>query len=160
MNPRIRQLIKQLTLQPHPEGGWFSEVFRSSEFVRAPQGKRTALTAIYFLLPRGEISRWHDVKSDEVWHHIEGAPLKLHTASPDFAHGTTRLLGPLAGVRQRPLAVVAAHDWQAAETTGDYSLVACDVGPGFDFVDFRMLRDVPEGAKFREAMSPRQRRLI
>ena len=73
---RVRQLIETLELQPHPEGGWYREVFRSTAHVTPADGRpaRSAMTSIYFLLEAGQHSRWHRVVSDEVWVHLEGTP--------------------------------------------------------------------------------------
>jgi predicted cupin superfamily sugar epimerase len=97
------------------------------------------MTTIYFLLPRGAHSRWHRVESDEVWHFYEGAPLELLWI--DEGLGTLRIerLGPVdvAG-DTRPAFTIPARCWQAARTTGEYTLVGCTVGPGFEFDDFAM----------------------
>jgi hypothetical protein len=147
-HPRARELVRILGLQPHPEGGAFREVFRSSRGVRPADGRaeRSALTAIYFLLADGGASRWHRVASDESWCWLEGDPLELWRM-PDAAGPAEReVLGPVAeGVRA--LAVVPAGEWQAARTRGAYTLVACMVGPGFDFADFEMLSDLPDDAE-------------
>lgn len=141
---RAQQLIEQLQLQPHPEGGWYREVFRSEGQVMPQDGRpaRSALTSIYFLLEAAQHSRWHRVLSDEVWVHLEGAPLELWTwdAADSRLHGA--MLGPVSAATI-PQHVVAAGLWQAArpnagDTTG-HTLVACMVGPGFDFSDFRMM---------------------
>lgn len=160
MKSRADDLIRLLKLKPHPEGGFYAEVFRSKNSVKARQGKRAAVTTIYFLLRRGEISHWHRVASDEIWHFIEGSPLRLHRASLDFKSHESIRLGPVRGKSQRPIAVIPAGDWQAAETTGDYSLVACDVGPGFDFADFAMLRDVASRSQQPGKCRPRLARLV
>lgn len=141
MKDRVKELVRLLNLAPHPEGGLFAEVFRSPTKVKAKRGRRTAITTIYFLLRRGEGSRWHRVASDEIWHFIEGAPLKLHHVRPDFTGYQVHRVGPFRGRSKQPLAIIPAGDWQAAESSGDYTLVACDVGPGFDFADFEMARD-------------------
>ena len=136
---RHQDLIDRLDLRPHPEGGHYREVFRASSEVEPcdGRGKRAALTVIYFLLPRGSVSRWHRVRSDETWHHVEGAPLTLSLKPPDESRVDQVILGPLADDRA-PLRVVPAGWWQAAESTGEYTLVTCCVGPGFDFQDFEM----------------------
>jgi uncharacterized protein len=79
MHPRAAELITTLGLQPHPEGGFYRQIFRSAVQVNPmdPRGPRAALTTIYFLLPEGTFSRWHQVASDEVWHLYEGGPLEL-----------------------------------------------------------------------------------
>jgi uncharacterized protein len=145
MHPRAAELIRRLGLQPHPEGGFYREVFRSSSSVqpgddRAP---RSALTAIYFLLAEGGHSRWHRVRSDEAWSWIEGDALELFRLDASNDAGPVReVLGP-PGEGSEPVRVVPAGQWQAARTSGAYTLVSCMVGPGFDFADFAMLSDLP-----------------
>ncbi len=147
MEPKAAELIEKLELQPHPEGGYYREVFRSAAAV-APADERearSALTSIYFLLVPGQHSRWHQVRSDEIWHFYEGAPLELFWIDKSGGRFEQRLLGPAAESR-RPVAVVPAGCWQAARTTGPYTLLGCTMGPGFEFADFRMLKDVPDQA--------------
>lgn len=132
-------------MRPHPEGGHYAEVYRSNQRVR-PHGReveRSALTTIFFLLAAGEHSRWHRVLSDEVWHYYEGDPLELLRFDDG---GVQRLrLGPVAA-RQRPVATIPAGAWQAARSTGVYTLVGCSVAPGFDFEDFALAVDWPDVA--------------
>ena len=131
MTPRAAELITVLGMQPHPEGGHYVEIYRSAE-----------LTSIFFLLTAGEISRWHRVRgSDEAWHFYEGDPLDLLTAGLGFDRIERHVLGPV-GPDQRPVHVVSAGVWQAARSTCAYTLVGCSVGPGFQFDDFDMLRDL------------------
>lgn len=139
MHPRAQELISQLGLKPHPEGGHYREVYRSSSRVRrlADGAERTALTTIYYLLTGKEASRWHRVESDEVWHFYEGAGLLLKT-SPDLQEIHTNVLST-TGSRAKPVHVVPAGMWQSAVSIGNYSLVGCTVGPGFEFTDFEML---------------------
>ncbi len=138
MHPRAAALIRELELRPHPEGGYFREIFRSPERVQPLDGRppRAALTTIHFLLVAGQHSRWHRVRSDEVWHFYEGEPLDLFWTVGDEVHHAT--LGPgLPGTRS--VAVVPAGCWQAALPAGSHALVGCTVGPGFDFEDFEMI---------------------
>ena len=95
MHPRAAQLIADLALKPHPEGGYYREIYRSVSLVAVPARgvERASLTSIYFLLPAGERSRWHRVDSDEVWHHYEGDPLELLIAEPGFARVERMRLG-------------------------------------------------------------------
>ena len=140
---RAEELISTLDLQPHPEGGFYREVHRSASHVTTgdSRGERAALTTIYFLLPAGAQSRWHQVDSDEVWHFYEGAPLELLELDARAAKLARHRIGPVDGTTQRPVRTIAAGAWQAARTLGDYTLVGCTVGPGFEFADFRMLAD-------------------
>ncbi len=136
-----RVVIDDLELKPHPEGGWFREIHRATQSVRADQGVRAAITAIYYLLERDQVSRWHVVDSDEVWHFHHGAPLELLAYDPKLRRLSRCVLGPLQG--QQFVAVIPGGVWQAARSLGAFSLVACDVGPGFDFADFRFVSAVP-----------------
>lgn len=145
MHPRARELIAALQLQPHPEGGYYREVYRSATGVArgADAVPRSALTVIHFLLARGSVSRWHQVQADEAWHFIEGAPLQLSEFPAAGGGGRHVTLGPVAA-GSTPVHVVPAGHWQGARTEGEYALVACSVGPGFDFADFRLLAELPE----------------
>jgi uncharacterized protein len=126
------EVIRLLDLQPHPEGGYFRETFRDA---RQSDG-RSASTAIYFLLARGERSHWHRVDAVEVWHYYAGAPLALSIAGAD---GTTlHRLGPDLAAGERPQAVVPAGAWQAAESFGAWTLVGCTVALGFSFTGFEL----------------------
>jgi len=144
---RARHLIDTLGLQPHPEGGWYREMFRSGAQVQCTDGRapRAALTSIYFLLEAGRHSRWHRVASDELWTHLEGVPLALWTADPALRTAPAHVrLGPVDEHGTRPQHVVPAGQWQAAEplaqhAAGDYSLLACAVAPGFEFADFALM---------------------
>jgi uncharacterized protein len=132
------EMIKRLSLEPHPEGGWYREVHRSTELIQTRRGPRSALTSIYFLLESNQKSRWHVVGSDELWHHVGGAPLELVTYSPVTREIYHAVLGAANEARE-PTGVARAGIWQAARSLGAWSLMACDVGPGFDFEDFRFI---------------------
>jgi predicted cupin superfamily sugar epimerase len=135
-------LIEALGLAPHPEGGFFREIFRSASHVRPADGRadREAVTTIYFLLVQGTHSRWHRVVSDEVWHLCEGGPLELFSAPPAADRVQRAVLGA-AIESDGPVHVVPAGWWQAARPQGPYVLVGCTVAPGFTFDDFAFLRD-------------------
>jgi uncharacterized protein len=156
MDARAAELIRTLKLEPHPEGGFYRETFRSAEVV-TPGDRRSAragLTVIWFLLPAGSLSRWHRVRSAESWHYHEGAPLELLMMAPAAGDAIQRIrLGPVAA-GQLPLATVPGGWWQAARPTGAFTLVSCAVGPGFDFADFEMLADTPADAARLRARLP------
>jgi len=144
MSDRAAELIQTLRLQPHPEGGHYREVFRAAGRVQPDDGRpaRSALTSIYFLLARGEFSRWHRVASSEAWHWYEGGELELLVAPPSFGEVARIRLGPTRDI-VRPAYTLPPGWWQAARPLGDYALCGCTVGPGFDFADFDFLRDQP-----------------
>ena len=154
MATRALDIIQRLDLQPHPEGGRYRRVFESQRKVsRAGTAEeRLALTSIIYLLRAGEQSDWHRVASDEAWHFYEGAELALTSALPDGSGAEVLRLGPLHdGVR--PVHVIPAGHWQRARSLGDYTLVGCSVGPGFDFADFTLARDLgPEQDDIRRRL--------
>lgn len=140
MNERAAALIERLRLEPHPEGGFYAEVHRSASAVDALDGRarRAALTSIYFLLHSGAVSHWHRVLSDEVWCHLEGAPIELHLVDATQPSAHSVALGPVSA-HTAPQHTVPAGVWQAARSRGGYSLAACMVAPGFDFADFGLM---------------------
>jgi predicted cupin superfamily sugar epimerase len=143
MHPRASELLQILGMRPHPEGGHYVELYRSARRVEVLERKvqRCAITSIYFLLVTGEYSRWHRVMSDEIWHYHEGDAIELVLFDE---RGLRRVrLGPVSR-ETRPTVIVPAGTWQAARTTGAYTLGACTVGPGFEFADFSLAVDWPE----------------
>lgn len=136
------EVVRLLGLLPHPEGGAYRETFRAP----APDGERGASTAIYYLLRSGELSAWHRVDADEVWHHYAGAPLELALSAPSAPSApsdngeerTTLRLGKDLAAGERPQAVVPAGVWQSARSLGEWTLVGCTVAPAFQFSGFEM----------------------
>jgi predicted cupin superfamily sugar epimerase len=125
-------IIRLLSMQPHPEGGHYVETFRDAP---GPDG-RARSTLIYFLLKAGERSHWHKVDVAEIWLWHAGAPLELKLSQDGRATRTVKL-GP-ALPDERPHCVVRPGEWQAAKSLGDWTLVSCVVAPGFDFAGFTL----------------------
>lgn len=135
------RIIETLNLQRHPEGGWFAETWR------ADTPGRASGTAIYFLLTEGEASHWHRVDATEIWHYHAGAPLVLSLSETDAGPAQDHLLTPDLA-RGRPQIIVPEQHWQAARSTGAYTLVSCTVSPGFEFSGFTLAPpgfDIPRG---------------
>jgi predicted cupin superfamily sugar epimerase len=125
------QIIEKLKLEPHPEGGWYRQTW-----VAENEGRPTG-TCIYFLLKAGEASHWHRVDAAEIWLYHAGAPLVLSLSETDEGPATDRLLTPDL-TKGAPQLIVPTGHWQAARTTGDYTLVSCTVSPGFQFEGFEL----------------------
>jgi uncharacterized protein len=152
------ELIQRFNLTPHPEGGFFSETYRSAARVdRGDRTVRSASTAIYYLLCDGAHSAWHRIKSDEVWHFYAGAPLNIHVLDAAGGFITHRLGNPLTHSNAVFQAVVPAGLWFAAECAdpATFALVGCTVAPGFEFSEFE-LADVDA----LKVQSPRHAALI
>lgn len=159
------ELIRRFNLKPHPEGGFFSETYRSAESVRRDADSmqtRSASTAIYYLLCDGAHSAWHRIKSDEVWHFYAGAPLNVHVLDETGSLITHRLGNTLTHPDAVFQAVVPAGLWFAAECAdpATFALVGCTVAPGFEFSAFE-LADVealkaqhPQHAALIERLGP------
>lgn len=155
------QFIHTLALEPHPEGGWFRQVYRSTSDVHPPdsRGTRSSITAIYYLLAAGEISRWHRVQSDEIWYLLEGGPLHLYVASPGFSTVERHRLDRI-GTGAQPWFAVPAGWWQAAQPAGSFALASCVVAPGFEYADFALLANDPGSLEAAAHLTPEQRQLI
>jgi predicted cupin superfamily sugar epimerase len=155
MSTRADELVRTLGLAPHPEGGYYRELFRSRRMVRTDDGRseRWAATTIYYLLRGSDVNRWHRVASDEIWHWYEGAPLELHLLDPLVTRARTEVVGPV-GAGSAPVRAVPSSCWQAVRCTGEYTLAGCTVAPGFEFSDFRLLREVPDLAARLKASFP------
>jgi len=125
-------IIAHLDLQPHPEGGYYRQTW-AAENAGRPVG-----TCIYFLLKDGSSSHWHRVDATEIWLYHAGAPLTLSLAATDAGPATDHMLGPDLSARQSPQIIVPENHWQAAATTGDWTLVSCTVSPGFQFDGFTL----------------------
>jgi hypothetical protein len=137
--PTVDGLIRTLDLQPHPEGGYFRETYRTA--TRRP-GERAASTLIYFLLPQGHVSRLHRIDADESWHLYLGGPLEIFEfdeSDPTTAPSVTAL-GTRLDRGERPQHVVPAGRWFGAAPSADtpYALVGCGVAPGFEFSKFEL----------------------
>ncbi len=134
---KAKEIIEQLELQPHPEGGWFRETWRAE----AADGERARATTVLFLLEHGQKSHWHKVDATEIWLFQAGDPLELWFAGSDEGpvKGVTLGSDVLAG--QTVEHVLAPDEWQAARPTegpAGYSLVSCVVSPGFEFAGFTL----------------------
>lgn len=136
---RIEELVKLLNLKPHPEGGFFAETYRSDILLETRTGKRNLMTSIYFLLTSESSSKFHQIKSDEMWFYHEGSPLTVHLLHDSYQQ---LRVGPVnANTEAKPYQMVpsGAIFGSTVDEGDSYSLVSCTVAPGFDFEDFRLL---------------------
>jgi predicted cupin superfamily sugar epimerase len=133
--------IEKLGLLPHPEGGYYSETFRSETSLNFPgfDGSRKLSTSIYFLLEAPQVSSLHRIKSDEIWYYHDGGNLEIIELDENDVEHITLLGKDLEGgaVLQH---VVKAGRWFGARLPQDsnFCLVGCQVSPGFDFRDFEL----------------------
>ncbi len=145
MDKRISEIVKKLQMNPHPEGGFYKETYRSKKSVPQKvlgnefEGERNYCTAIYFLLTSENFSAFHRIKQDEIWHYYEGSSLYVHVIDLNgeykrYAVGMDLDHGEL------PQLIVPAGCWFASsvKNNSSYSLVGCTVSPGFDFDDFEL----------------------
>ncbi len=138
---KAADIIAKLELERHPEGGWYRQTWIASGPGR-PSG-----TCIYFLLAADEASHWHKVDATEIWLYHSGAPLILSLSADDTGPASDHMLGPDL-TNAAPQIIVPEHHWQAARSTGDWTLVSCTVSPGFRFSGFTLAPpgfDIPRG---------------
>lgn len=132
------EIITRLDLVPHPEGGHY----RQTWIEPADLGTRPSGTCIYYLLKAGDQSHWHKIDATEIWLYHAGAPLILSRADSSKGPAWDAILGPDLAAGQEPQLLVAEGQWQAARSSGAFTLVSCVVSPGFDFARFTL---APEG---------------
>jgi hypothetical protein len=151
----MQDLIDKYKLVPHPEGGYYAVVYESKQAVTSPvvNKDRKAVTHIYFLLLKGQVSIFHKVAHDEIWNFYDGDPLKL------IKYNGSKIEEDIIGSGCSDYAsIVEGGVYQAAESTGVYTLVGCSVAPGFEFEDFSLLRDDLESKdKFLEKFPGHQK---
>lgn len=143
MPGEIDVLVKKLELIPHPEGGYFKELYRSKDIVK-PSDKRyegesrSASTSIYYLLGGKDFSSFHKVNSDEIWQYCSGCPLTLYVIGKDTLLKTIKIGNPLEDPQATYQYCVEADQWFAAQpnNSSEFTLVTCTVSPGFDFKDW------------------------
>lgn len=134
-------LVEALSLEAHPEGGWFRETWRAGTEVELSDGRvRSTATSIHFLLHAGESSAWHRVASDELWiAHLGAATVELGGRGDVPLPASRSIVGLDLDAGQRLQVVVPAHTWQRTIPGDSDALVTCVVSPGFDFEDFDLL---------------------
>lgn len=156
---RIQELVTQFNLQAHPEGGFYSETYRSDQLTASQN--RNLVTCIYFLLTSENVSNFHRIKSDEMWFFHEGSSLTVHTLDPQNGH-LQHAVGNEIQKGQTPQLVVPKNTIFGSSVTDEnsYSFVSCVVAPGFDFNDFELfsrkvlLEEYPESESIIRQLTP------
>jgi len=149
MNTRIEYLIETLKLRPHPEGGYYGEVYRSELPISTQNGERSLMTSIYFLLTSKDVSRFHVIASDELWFHHEGSDLTVHMLD-EYGHSELKLGTQDAAARPQQLVPAGKIFGSTVDSPDSYALVSCVVAPGFDFRDFKLFERTELLNKFPE----------
>ncbi|MBS3946326.1 MAG: cupin domain-containing protein [Melioribacter sp.] len=137
------EIIKRIELIPHPEGGYYREVYRSEENIISNQlpdrynSKRSFSTSIYYMLVKEQISVFHKLKSDEIWHFYHSSPLHIHLLDAKSGYKKLKLGNNLIAV-EIPQFVIPKGTFFAAEVVDkkSFTLIGCTVSPGFEFADF------------------------
>ena len=143
MNQKAKYYIQKLQLEKHPEGGYFREVYRSGEIISIDSPKRNlkrnVSTSIYFLLEGTQISKFHRLNSDELWHFYDGSSVKVYVIDGK-GKLTEIILGKKIEEGEAFQTVIKKNNWFAAEVINkrSFALIGCTVSPGFDFSDFEL----------------------
>lgn len=143
MNQKAKYYIQKLQLEKHPEGGYFREIYRAGELISidAPKKnlKRNVSTSIYFLLEGSQISKFHRLKSDELWHFYDGGSIRVYVID-DKGKLKEIILGKKTEDGEVFQTVIKKNHWFAAEVINkrSFALIGCTVSPGFDFSDFEL----------------------
>lgn len=163
MRESVEYIIKRFNMKIHPEGGYYSAGYRSQEFLRPGQlparydGPRNLYSSIHFLVTPENPSRFHRLRTDELWHFYKGCDLELHLLS-DMGN-YTRVTLSAADHTERFQFLVKRNTWLAASCAGEpgYALAGCTLAPGFEFADFELAgrRSLTEAYPRHEALIAR-----
>ncbi|TXC76131.1 cupin domain-containing protein [Luteibaculum oceani] len=141
----VEELVEKLQLLPHPEGGYYKEIYRSQEEICEASltplnidGKRNFCTSIFFLLTQENFSAFHRIKQDELWHFYYGDPLTVHVIDNKGHYNPIKIGGIDQGLL--PTCTVTANQWFGSSVKNGFALVGCTVAPGFDFRDFELAK--------------------
>jgi uncharacterized protein len=143
VNEKAKYYIQKLQLQKHPEGGYYREIYRADEmfYIDLPKKsfKRNVSTSIYFLLEGSQVSKFHRLRSDELWHFYDGSSVKIYLIDEKGRLDET-ILGKKIADGEVFQTVIKKNNWFAAEVLNkrSYALIGCTVAPGFDFSDFEL----------------------
>lgn len=145
MHEKSKYYISKLQMNPHPEGGYYKEIYRSGEIYQAEflpgefKSNRNLSTSIYFLLDGNQVSTFHRLKSDEIWHYYDGCGVKIHIIEEDGILSEI-FLGNNLDNGEMFQVIIKSNNWFAAELVerNSFSLIGCTVSPGFDFEDFEL----------------------
>mgnify|MGYP001308266141 FL=1 len=143
MNEKTRYYIDKLELKKHPEGGYYREIYRSAEMfsIDPPKKnlKRNVSTSIYFLLDGSQVSKFHRLKSDELWHFYDGSSIKIYVID-ESGKLDEITLGRKTEDGEVFQTVIKKNNWFASEVINkkSFALIGCTVSPGFDFSDFEL----------------------
>lgn len=140
-------IIEKLNLRSHPEGGYYSETYRSDLVFDAQAvsekftGRRSCSTSIYFLLEASDFSAFHRIKADEIWHFYTGSSIQVHVITPK-GHFHQISLGNNLSEGEVFQAEVKAGYWFAASLKSEkgFALTGCTTAPGFEFEDFELAK--------------------
>lgn len=141
-------IIKKLDLSPHPEGGFFKEIYRSTIRIapgHLPHGyksERRLATSIYYMLVKYQYSKFHRIRSDELWYYHQGCGLKIHEVDKE-GNKHIHFLGTNIEKGEKPQVLIPAGNVFAAELTNKdaFGLYGCMVSPGFDYADFELFEE-------------------
>ncbi len=138
MDIQVNKIIQNLELIPHPEGGYYREIYRSKETMQIHNKIRNFCTSIYYLLEKNNFSAFHRISSDEIWHFYIGSPVRIHILDEFSKKYQSIILGSEYNFQY----VVSKNLWFCAELVDktSFSLIGCTVSPGFDFKDFELAR--------------------
>ena len=139
----LEELIQHYNMQDHPEGGWYKELYRSTEKMTTNVGaERQILTSIYFILTDKNVSKFHSIQSDELWYYHSGSALTVHCISPEGRYHTLKI-GPDFSSGEQFQAVVPKGTifGSTVDQVNAFSMVGCAVAPGFDFEDFKLFSE-------------------
>lgn len=135
-----KEWISDLKMEPHPEGGYFIQTYKSDQMMTSNAGNQVPIyTTIYFVLEDNNPSNFHKIQSDEMWYYHDGNPLTVHCIYPDGKYEKTKI-GKNVQAGEKLHYLVPRGTIFGSSVDEDYSLVSCLVSPGFSFEEFELFK--------------------
>ena len=124
------EYIKKLKLVPHPEGGYYRQVFGNDA-----SGKKN-ISTIYYMLTNSDMSAFHRLHGvTEIWYYHAGERLNLYVIDTDGSLAVHHLYA-----NNEMQVVIQPGQWFAADipSKSGFCLVGCAVAPAFSFENFEL----------------------
>lgn len=145
------EVIKDLELIPHIEGGYFKETFHGD--IKYNEDNQYLYSSIIFLLGKDDISHLHDLKEDELWYYQGGDNCLIVDIDVNNGFKVNYIeIGLNNGNKLIQYLVKKGHIFGSRCKGDNFTLVGCMVSPSFKYEHFRLIKkeEVKDKLSFKD----------